>query len=345
MGPVGRFICAGFLLLTMAAPAFADCGTHVVRPGDTLRKIALQYLGTKDASGRVYALNRSAVGADPNTIEVGTRLAIPCRPGAKPANPQPVAEKQPPQPAATPYQILTGGPFVPFTGEDLDQGGLVTELLRAALHQSSDPPDYEISYVNDRGAHLGIVLPRGGFDLSYPWVYPDCEETILTEHQSLLCSNFVASDPIYEYVVEYYVRADNSYSEAVLPGDLRGATVCRPAGYPLDDLVNQGLLPDDITVVTGTTPAACLALLDVGEVDVASMDAGVSRALVLQLTLENPLLVLDGLTSIKTLHVIGLKDRAETVTRLEKINEGLQKISESGEWYQIVQRQKSIPLN
>jgi LysM repeat protein len=59
-----------FLIVLMAAPAYAD-GTHVVRPGENLRRIAMRY-GTT-----VTALMQANGLRNPHVIYVGQRLRIP----------------------------------------------------------------------------------------------------------------------------------------------------------------------------------------------------------------------------------------------------------------------------
>jgi tetratricopeptide (TPR) repeat protein len=50
--------------------------THVVRPGDTLSSIALQYYGDASAARRIHEANRAVV-PDPNKLKVGTTLTLP----------------------------------------------------------------------------------------------------------------------------------------------------------------------------------------------------------------------------------------------------------------------------
>ncbi|MEM9269263.1 MAG: hypothetical protein AAGA78_10050, partial [Pseudomonadota bacterium] len=194
--------------------------------------------------------------------------------GTQPADapPSPVDNPAPTQGPLS-FRLLTGGPYAPFAGKDLPQGGLITDILAHALSGLDDAPTYDIAFVNDRDAHLPLLLKRGGFDLGFPWIFPDCQAPILSETESTMCENYVASEPLYEHVTEFYVRADNARAEAVSPMDLAGGVLCRPDGYPLDDLFRSGLLPDEMTIQRAPDSQTCLELLDAGEVDVASMEA------------------------------------------------------------------------
>ena len=51
--------------------------THTVATGETLIVIAKTYYGSGDGWRSIYDANRSAIGPDPDTLAVGTRLVIP----------------------------------------------------------------------------------------------------------------------------------------------------------------------------------------------------------------------------------------------------------------------------
>lgn len=63
-----------------SVPTPTPVGLYIVRPGDTLSKIADAYETTVD---EIIALNRIA---DPNQIEVGQQLIIPSLAGSAPAS-------------------------------------------------------------------------------------------------------------------------------------------------------------------------------------------------------------------------------------------------------------------
>lgn len=66
------------------AHAQSACGgEYVVRSGDTLSRIARR-IYTDDETGKLYDINRDRIGPNPNLIEVGMRLRIPCDLAASP---------------------------------------------------------------------------------------------------------------------------------------------------------------------------------------------------------------------------------------------------------------------
>ena len=333
-------------MVTVAGSAAAqsslrDCPLHIVQPGDTLRLISQRYLGGKKGSGLIYDLNRARIGPDPNQITPGLPLRIPCNLSSQ-AGAKPVEPPQAPRDAVAVMPekqtaMLTGGPFHPFVdGTDVD-GGLAVALLRAALgNQTAVKGD--IAVVNDRPAHLQTLLPMGAFSVSFPWIYPDCTRDNLMAAEDALCQEFAASNSLYELVIEFYARADSPFAAATLADDLDGAILCRPEGYPPNDLYQMGLLPDRVTLVAGTDPADCLIKLDTGAADIASLDGLVTRSLVLGLDIRNPLVVLEQLTRVDGLRALARRDDAAGMAALDAINTGLETLSESGEWYRIVQR-------
>ena len=334
----------GLILTAVAPPATAqsallDCPLHVVQPGDTLRLISQRYLGGNKGAEMIYDLNRDRIGPDPDVIATGLPLRIPCnlssQTGAKPIEPQEpmdVVAVIPDRQA----RVLTGGPFHPFVDATDGDGGLAVALVRAALkHQSSVSAN--IALVNDRPAHLQTLLPTGAFAVSFPWTYPDCGREDLMAAETALCDDYAASNSLYELVIEFYARADSTYADASSAEALDGAILCRPEGYPPNDLYELGLLPDRITLVAGKDPADCLRKLDSGAADIASLDGLVTRSLVLQLDIRNPLVVLEQLTRVDGLRALARRDNSEGMAVLDALNEGIEKLSETGDWYKIVQ--------
>ncbi len=68
---ITTFVVSVFVLFLFAASAHADGGTHVVRAGETLAKIARQYGVSATALARANGIS------NPNFIRIGQRLAIP----------------------------------------------------------------------------------------------------------------------------------------------------------------------------------------------------------------------------------------------------------------------------
>ena len=144
-------------------------------------------------------------------------------------------------------------------------------------------------------------------------------------------------------MTEFYARADSAYAGALVLTDLAGARLCRPAGYSPSDLIRMGLLPGRVQLIAAPDSETCLKMLDRGEVDVASMDASVTRALVLRVPFDNPLVVLEPLTRINGLRALALRDDPQGLVAISLLNTGLEKLSASGAWYNLVQSYMEQP--
>ena len=113
-----------------AAPQVASAsGSHDVKAGDFLWKIAAEQLGDSGRWPEIYALNKDVIGDNPNLILPGQKLRLPPRTGAAPGAPlppppgaiRPPASTQPPlaHPGALPPPVITppqGSPQPPVQG-------------------------------------------------------------------------------------------------------------------------------------------------------------------------------------------------------------------------------------
>ncbi|MEO0387697.1 MAG: LysM peptidoglycan-binding domain-containing protein, partial [Pseudomonadota bacterium] len=335
-----------------AADGHSDCPVHVVAAGETLSLIAERYYGETEMFSALYALNRAVIGPNRDVIEEGQRLTLPCTglfeerlnkdalDTGQVANTAPPPTPQPDQPVAPQgagLTLLTGGPFVPFVDEMATGGGLFVELVSAALASANRAP-LEAVFVNDRDAHLWDVMPRGGFDLAAPWFYPDCDAVQPGTRAAALCETYIASTGYYEFVTEFYARADTDWGRIVLPGGLVGARICFPDGYPTDALRVFELPTGAVTLIRGANPTDCLVRLDRMEVEVAAIEGAVTRALIDRVSVENPIVVLESLTRVDRLRVLARRDNPAARALIDRLDTALGEISENGTWFEIVNR-------
>lgn len=66
-----------FVTASRPEPAAAQAKTYTVKSGDSLWKIAQQYLGAGSKYGDIYALNKGTIGSNPNLIKPGQVLTLP----------------------------------------------------------------------------------------------------------------------------------------------------------------------------------------------------------------------------------------------------------------------------
>jgi polar amino acid transport system substrate-binding protein len=332
-----------------AAAQSIDCGgTYSIQRGDTLRAIAQRAYGVGDFQ-TIYQANVSVIGANPNLIEVGMRLSIPCRdgaPAAAAAAPEPAAPALDAgaftRPAGAPARLLGVDGNAPFSGGDLPGGGLFTELLVQALARAGATAG-EVDFAPDWSAQAAALLPGGGYDVGFPWVRPNCAQAATLGAESRArCRSFDFSDPFFEVVLSFYTLDGSEYSAIRSHDEMLGARICRPDGMFVGDLEAEGLVEPNVSLVSPPTAQDCFNALMIGEVNIVSTDA---------LTAEQTLAAvpgatrrvreLDGLATLQTLHAAAPRGSAVGRGALAQLNEGLKRMRASGEWFAAVQKYRT----
>lgn len=328
-------LCAG------AAGAQEACKSYRVAPGDTLMKIAKRAYGT-DNWRMIFEANRAVLG-DPDLIEVGDVLRIPCADGTVPTQtPAVVAEASPAAVEAAadedrPIVLITGNDFPPFTDESLPGRGVFTILVETAAYRADPEKKVEVKFVNDWEAHLDLLLPVLAFVGSFPWSRPDCEQLdTLSAHDRNRCESYDFSDPFYEVVDGFFARVGSGYDEALDYADLKGARICRPEGYSTAHLDAAGLTAPAVVMVRPPLVATCFEQLMAGSVDVVSVDTLVGANAIADMSLDGQVVENANLGAVKELYVLVHKKNPRGREVLDLLNDGLQKMVESGEWYDIV---------
>ncbi len=354
---------------TIAAEATLKCGgIYSVVKGDTLREIAAAHYGDSGNYQLIFSANRDVVRR-PALIEIGEQLFIPCTDGRGPASKIDALAAQGLAPglanAVTPAQgdvqvasvdpsavsgsaatvrefqptirFLTGSGFAPFTDEDLREGGMITDLINRAMHRADSTRDYQVTFVNDWGPHLNVLLRNGGFDLGFPWYKPDCSKIDkLSEPMQMRCNEFDFSHGFYEVVIGFYTRQGEPFTSAADYTSLMGKTICRPRGYFTFDLEQQDLKEPNITMKQPATPADCFEMLMKDEVDVVSINVLLGEDEIQKQDLSTKVAEIPELSSIQTLHALSAKSNPYGRTYLSLINKGLREMRGSGEWFSVV---------
>lgn len=236
-------------------------------------------------------------------------------------------------------RFLTGGDFAPFAGAELEQGGMITELVTRALTLADPARDFRVDHVNDWNAHLTVLMPTGVFDLGFPWFKPDCTREFLSEDARLRCTEYDFSHPVYEVVIGTYVRADNAdLVTARAPAALVGLTLCRPLGLFTFDLEQEGLVPPAVALERPGRPDDCFRMLAAGEVDAVTLPVPAGESTIAALMLSGRVVEAPDLATIHTMHVVAHRSNPFGRPYLTLINRGLRQMAESGEWFEIVSR-------
>lgn len=353
---------ASFGASTDASAQALACGqSYTVKPGDTLQRLTNRAYGPGKSYNLMYRPNARVIGRNPSQIEVGMVLQIPCLDGSSAGATAPIAA-QPRSAAAAPttavrapaaavvaptaisgplsakLRAVTATDWAPFQNQDQEQGGMITEIMSTALENELGQDGYKIDFINDYSAHLGTLIADMAYDIAFSWFRPNCDVIEkLGEDSQFRCNNLEWSDPVFEQIIGYYVRADDT-DKPQAHSDLFGKTVCRPKGYSTFMMEEKDLSPPRINFVRPSATEQCFEMLLEGSTDAVVLastvaDDAISRIGAGALVEEVP-----ELATIATLHAVTSINNPRKAAQLEVINRGVRGLRESGKWFEIVQR-------
>ncbi|MDX8349694.1 LysM peptidoglycan-binding domain-containing protein [Cognatiyoonia sp. IB215446] len=324
-------------------PASAQelCSTYTVVRGDTLSGIA----GAADVPGGFQFLfnANTDVLANPNLLEVGQVIKIPCADGSLPGAAASVVRPATPLAAAQPTElsrpirIATATGYAPFTDEGLPGGGMITQMVDRSMQLGNPDQEYTLVFINDWGSHLETLLPSGAIDMVFPWFRPNCDRVEnLSPASAYRCTDFNHSEPFYELFVDFYTLNGSAYAAADSYDDLIGARICRPEAWFTFDLEAEGLTPPNVEYITTVEQNGCWPLLVTGEVDIVTYDALPAEEDARNAGLTDQITTLEALRGTVTSHVFVSKNNPIANEALPILNAGLEELRLSGEWFSIV---------
>lgn len=352
----------GMAMIAGAAQAQTCGGTYVVQRGDSLSLIADALYKDVGKWSAIYQANVARIGDSPDRIVVGHRYSMPCIDGlpAGLADGTPLSQIQsatvttvartgaasPTAPSAESGQalatvsLLTADDFAPFTDRDLQNGGLITEIVDAAMGKVA--PDYGIYWVNDWSAHLEPLLSNAMLDMGFPWYQPDCAGTQADNYR---CVNFHFSDPMFEMLILLFTDKSRPI-QFTSDADILGKRLCRPAGYFTHDLDKNGrnwVANGLITLEQPPQVSDCFEMLAEGRVDAVALNEFTGRTAIKDLGLEDSVEIVQSRPlSIEGLHVLVNKSHPSGEALLALVNSGLAAIKESGDYQRIIDTHMSM---
>ncbi|MFK7743596.1 MAG: hypothetical protein AB8B47_00970 [Roseobacter sp.] len=268
-----RLLAASFLVAIFAGGAQAQqCGgPYIVQGGDSLSGIAVVQYKNAFQWTRIYQENLEVIGRDPDKILAGQTIDLPCLNGLpqvalSTGEPSDVASVEP-EPTMAPLPIVLGAieGMPPLSDAALPQGGLVTDLMRAAIRGAV--PDQDVRVVSMRAQDALTVTETPV--VSFPWVAPDCD----AQPSVNLCAQTYLSAPVLEVLIVLHTLRDRAISVHD-DGDMAGYILCRPAGYPVHMIDVE--LHDQVQFAP--TPQACFDALLTGAVDAVVLNEFSGRA-------------------------------------------------------------------
>lgn len=237
-------------------------------------------------------------------------------------------------------KLLTAGDYAPFTHKDSPNGGLITEIVDAAMTSASGKGGYDIHWVNDWAAHSDPLLSQSMLDMGFPWFQPDCQQN----PDRYRCANFYFSDPMFAMLILLFTDRQRPISFRD-DSDIEGKTLCRPNGYFTHDLDKNGrnwVKDEKITLVCPVSVSDCFELLTEGKVDAVALNEFTGRKAVKDLELSSRVEIVQSRPlSIEGLHVLVHKTHPDAEA-LTTINSGLDKIKTNGVYQQIIDTHMSI---
>jgi len=347
---IPQFVFAASVAVAVTAPSSASaqeaCTAYAVQSGDSLGSIAQAAYNTFDYQ-QIFNANRGEI-SNPNAIEVGTILQLPCLDGSLPnaaSAREIIAEQDAIQENRVttssqfepPIKIVSANGWAPFVGEDLTGGGMLVRLASTALNRGGNDRDYNVNFIDDWGSHLETLLPLGAFDISVAWYMPNCAKIdLLSESMAKRCTELDGSLPIYETVVGFFTMPDNDYRDVRNYADYAGARICRPEGWFTFDLEEQGLIEPVVEMVVPKSINDCFELMQNGEVDLIPLEIESVAGAASELDMENQIVQNPYLTNLLELRFVTHKTNPRGRVYLAMLNRGLTEMRETGEWYAII---------
>lgn len=132
--------------------------------------------------------------------------------------------------SAETLRLVTGDDYAPFTGQRLSGGGLLTQVVRAALAQVDVDAELEWQPWN-RGMQMTL---KAEYDATFPYVYTAARGR-----------DYLYSEPLTVIEQHLFSRAGEVYEVTNLAA-LTGKRLCYPLGWQLpaaiEQMIEQGLL-------------------------------------------------------------------------------------------------------
>ncbi|MEL7465762.1 MAG: transporter substrate-binding domain-containing protein [Pseudomonadota bacterium] len=313
-------------------------GDYVVKAGDTLAKISRSIYGPGVPIQLLFSANADRLKGRLADLPVGLELRAPCmadQPLDAVRSPQALrsladrqrAENPTREPARTAALRVVATPeWAPLMDRDDPNGGLVTHLLRAALDGGAD---VKVDFVSDRGAQVGPLLSDGLYDLSLGWSRADCAGDAASS-----CARLGWSDPIFETPVRIYVKPENT---EMTRADLSNGVICVSDGVSEASLETLGATGSDLRFTRSRSTRDCAALVASGGARAAVSHQWLMSRSIHDAGLDGQVAAHVQAPAQEVLHAVIGARHPKRISILARINRGLAKMRDSGDWFRIVQ--------
>lgn len=221
----------------------------------------------------------------------------------------------------------------PYSDPGLTDGGLISKILQTALMRGEATKIAAPTFISSPAFGLTTSVLPDVFQLSFPWMLPNCD--LVDDNPDIrdLCENYTFSAPIFEAQMAMFVLSDGPFANAKTEKDIVGARLCRPASMNTYDLLEDGSLQPAIALETAAEIANCFADLHNDIVDIVSVN-GLTADMYFTGSDEHSstIVELSDLATNHTLHAITRKDDIIGNIALAQLNTGLWDMFATGEW-------------
>ncbi|MBU2937050.1 MULTISPECIES: transporter substrate-binding domain-containing protein [Pacificibacter] len=339
------------LLGFAAAPAMAETcgGVYVVQRGDSLSLIADEHYKDVGRWTLIHSQNISSIGPRPSNLGVGMRLDMPCidgLPTGLPGGREVVADAEPVKTQAvvvprgdasvrTKINILTGNGREPYSDQNSHNGGLITDIVDAAMTKAAPEQGHAIHFITDWGAHFDPMLSNALLDMGFPWYKPNCDR----DPENYRCTSFLFSDPMFE-MLELVFASKASGLQFNTDDDIIGHSICRQdntLAWDMDENGRNWLKDGKVELKRAPTIQDCFAMMLAGDVDFVGGNEFQGREVMKTMDIKDQVNVMNHPMSLQALYVLVHQSHPQAQEMLDVINAGLAGIREDGSYQKIVE--------
>ncbi|WP_415753845.1 substrate-binding periplasmic protein [Pseudomonas leptonychotis] len=220
-------------------------------------------------------------------------------------------------------RLVTGDDYAPFTGKALPAGGMLTQVVRAALKQSNIENSLDWRPWN-RGYMKTL---RGDYDATFPYVRTPQREEV-----------FLYSEPL--FIVEQHIFSrTGEVLEITDVTSMKGRRFCYPLGWQPPAVIQQ--LLDDGQLIrhspTGLSECARLLLLGRDDFFISDRLLGETAIQLIGAPAEQ-FRRSAGAISRSPLHLIVPRNNPHGEAIIEQFNLGLAALRASGDYQRVLER-------
>lgn len=223
-------------------------------------------------------------------------------------------------------ELVTGPGFAPFTGEELPQGGWMSELVQRAFKASGR--GYELRFVPWKRGVDGVV--SGRFIATFP--FPRTPER---ERDALF------SDPLIEVRQFVYLSAHTPMTFTG-PEDFRGRVVCAPLGFSLPEALETMIRQGDLRRDTPSDLTACVRMVATGRADAFVLDEYTGSAAIINAGVIGDIRVAERPYATITLHLMVGRATPDAAAIIARFNDGLKNLKDSGVYDDLLVRHTAL---